>query len=258
MKKIISILLAAIILCTGFAACSKNDVENSGESGKTEILRPVVKDDRSVEKIKASDGKVSYVLDITLPKITDNIPENVAEHINRYILNIREEAIRSAQANAEHARQHMIERDSKTPWQRTITFETVYSSDKYLSVEFTDHFTMLGGETTPTVYAKLFRLEDGTVLSLTDLSKVDEAELKNALVALITERADSSYYPNGTKLNEKQKQAVADSFDPLNFCYSSRGITLYLNKTVVDHSYSGTLCCDFSFSQLRNIIERLK
>lgn len=258
MKKIISILLAAILLCTGFAACSKNDVENNGETGKTEIIRPVVKEDRSVEKIKAEDGKVSYVLDITLPKITDNIPEDVAEHINRYILNIREEAVRSAEANAEHAREYMIEHDTKTPWQRTITFETVYSSDKYLSVEFTDHFTMLGGETTPTVYAKLFELENGTVLSLTDLAKVDEAELKEALVALITEKADSKYYSNGTKLNDKQKQAVADSFDPFNFCYSSRGITLYLNKTVVDHSYSGTLCCDFSFSQLRNLIERLK
>lgn len=259
MKKIISILLSLIILCTGFAACSTNKTINeNNETEKTEIIRPVVKEDRSVEKIKAADGKVSYVLDITLPKITDNIPENVAEHINNYILNIREEAIRSAEANAEHARKHMIEHDSKTPWQRTITFETVYSSDKYLSVEFTDHFTMLGGETTPTVYAKLFKLENGTVLSLADLAKVDEAELKDALVALITEEADNKYYPNGTKLDEKQKQAVADSFDPLNFCYSSRGITLYLNKTVIDHSYSGTLCCEFSFSRLRNIIERLK
>ncbi len=258
MKKIISLLLAAIILCTGFAACSKVDNPDNIETTKTEIIRPVVKENHAVEKIKASDGKVSYVLDITLPKITDNLSEDTAEHINTYIELIREEALVDAQANAEYARAYMLEHDSKTPWQRTITFETVYSSDKHLSIEFTDHFTMLGGETTPTVYAKLFELENGTVLSLEQLANVDENELKEALVPLIIKKADNKYYSDGTKLDEEQKKAIAESFDPFNFCYSSRGITLYLNKLVVDHSYSGTLCCEYSFSELRNIIERIK
>ena len=259
MKKIISILLSVIILCTAFSACSMNDgVKENGETGKTEIIRPVVKENHSVDKIKASDGKVSYILDVTLPEITDNLPEDVAEHINQFIDLIREEALRSAEANAEYARDYMIEHGSKTPWQRTITFETVYSTDKYLSVEFTDRFTMLGGETTPTVYAKLFELENGTVLSLENLAKVNKDELKDALVDLIIKEADSKYYSDGTKLDEKQKQAIAESYNPFNFCYSPRGITLYLNKLVVDHSYSGTFCCEFTFSELRNVIERLK
>ncbi len=258
MKKIISILLSVIILCTGFASCSKVDKNNNGETTKAEIIRPVIKENHSTDKIKASDGKVSYILDVTLPRITDNLPEDVAEHINNYIDLIHEEALRNAEANAEYAREYMIEHGSKTPWQRTITFKTVYSTDKYLSVEFTDHFTMLGGETTPTVFAKLFKLEDGTVLSLENLAKVNKDELKDALVPLITKEADNKYYSDGTKLDEKQKQAIAESFDPFNFCYSPRGITLYLNKLIVDHSYSGTLCCEFTFSELRNIIERLK
>jgi hypothetical protein len=258
MKKFISLILVAVILCAGFSACSVKDSPTvNDETEKTEIVPPVVKENHSVEKIKAADGKVSYVLDITLPEITDNLPENIAEHINLFIELIREEALRNAEANAEYAREYMIEHDTKTPWQRTITFETVYASDKYLSVEITDHFTMLGGQTTPTVYAKLFKLEDGNVLSLNDLAKVDEAELKDALVSLIIREADSKYYPDGKKLNDKQKQAIAESFDPYKFCYTPHGITLYLNKLVVDHSYSGTLCCDFTFTELRNVIEQL-
>ncbi len=258
MKKTISLLLAAIILCAGFSACSKVGNPDKEETSKVEVIPPVVKENRAVEKIKASDGKVSYVLDITLPKITDNLPEYTAEHINSFIELIREEAIRSAEASAEYAREYMLEHDSKTPWQRTITFETVYSSDKHISFEFTDHFTMLGGETTPTVYAKLFELENGTVLSLIELAKVDEEALKGALVPLVINEADKKYYSDGSTLDEEQKQAIAESFNPFNFCYSSKGITLYLNKLVVDHSYSGTLCCEFTFSELRDIIEPLK
>lgn len=260
MKKFISIFLAALILCTGFAACSKDESvnENSESSTVAPIIRPVIKENREVEKIKAADGKVSYILDITLPKITENVSEDVINLIDYYYSEMRNEAIRSAQANAENARNYMKNNsDGKTPWQRTITFETVYSSEKYLSIEITDHFTMLGGQTTPTVSATLFDLENGSALSLTEIAKVDEETLKETVVPLMIRKTVDKFYSDGMELDEDQQQAVADSFNPYSFCYSSRGITVYINKNLVDQSYSGTFCCELTFSDLRNVISRL-
>lgn len=261
MKRIISLLLAAVLILST-AACSKKD-DVTPETGETTTqyvpVLPVIENDNRRHEYKASDGTVSYVLDVTLPKITENVTADVVALLDYYFTDIYNEAVRSANENIENARQFMLDMsNSQTPWQRTISFETTCCTEDIVSFKFTDHFTMLGGKTTPTVYSKMYNVKTGELITLSDLAiDGDEETMLELLLPTIVEKANAEFYADGTELSQEQQQKIKDGFKTVDFCYSSNNsITFFINKTMLDHSYSGTYCCEFAFSELSFIFNQ--
>lgn len=263
MKRFISLLLAVILLFSA-AACSKNDepAPDNGES-TTEYVPtpPIIENDSRHHEYKAADGTVSYVLDVTIPKITGNMTDDIVQLLGYYFDDIYNEAVRSATENVENARKFMLDmNDSKTPWQRTISFETTYCTEDFVSFKFTDHFSMLGGQTTPKVYAKLYNVKTGALVTLSDLNfDGDDETMMELLMPAIIERADKEFYADGRGLSDEQKQSISDEFKTYDFCISgSNSITFFINKTMLDQSYSGTYCCEFALSELNYIFSPLE
>lgn len=262
MKRIISLLLAVILLFSA-AACSKKDdvTPENGESTTVYVpVLPVIENDNRRHEYKAADGTVSYVLDVTIPKITENITADVVDLLDYYFEDIYKEAVRSATENIENARKFMLDMsNSNTPWQRTISFETVYCSEDYVSFKFTDMFSMLGGQTTPKVYAKLYNIKTGALVTLPDFAiDGDEAAMRELLIPAVIDKADKEFYADGRGLTDEQKQSIADEFKTYDFCYSGDYITFFINKTIIDQSYSGTYCCEFIFTELSYIFDSLE
>lgn len=257
-KRIISLLLAVTLLFSA-AACKKND-DVKPENGETTTeyvpTPPVVENEEFHHEYKAADGKVSYILDVTIPKITENVTADVVALLDYYFEDIYNEAVRSATENIENARKFMSDMNKNdTPWQRTISFETVYCTEDFISFKFTDHFSMLGGQNVPKVYAKLYNVRTGEMLNLSDLAiDGDEETMFELLLPVIIEKADREFYPNGLSLSEEQKQTIRDEFKATDFCYSGDSITFFVNKTLLDHSYSGTYKCEFAFSEVNYIL----
>lgn len=257
-KKILSLILAVILLFS-VAACSgnKDDVSENGES-TTEYVPtpPVVKNDSRHHEYKAADGTVSYVLDVSIPKITENVTADVVALLDYYFEDIYNEAVRAATNNVENARDFMLKMtDSKTPWARTIDCETVYCTEDFISIKFTDHFSMMGGQNVPKVYAKLFNVKTGAMLTLSDLAiEGDEETMLDLLLTAIIDKADKEFYANGEPLSDEQKQLIRDNFKTIDFCYDGENITFFVNKTLLDQSYSGTYKCEFAFSEVNYIL----
>lgn len=258
-KRIISLLLAVILLFSA-AACSKNDdvTPDDGET-TTEYVPtpPIIENDNRRNEYKAADGTVSYVLDVTIPKITGNMTDDIVQLLDYYFADIYREAVRSATENVENARKFMLGMsDSKTPWQRTISFETTYCTEDFVSFKFTDHFSMLGGQTTPKVYAKMYNVKTGALVTLADLAiDGDEKTMTEYLLPVIIEKADKEFYADGRGLTDEQKQSISDEFKTYDFCISDDNrITFFINKTMLDQTYSGTYCCEFAFSEVDYIL----
>ncbi len=258
MKRIISLLLAVILLFSA-AACSKNDkvTPDNGETTTQYVpTPPVIENDNRHHEYEAADGTVSYVLDVTIPKITENMTDDIVQLLDYYFADIYREAVRSATENIENARNFMLGMsDSKTPWQRTISFETTYCTEDFVSFRFTDHFSMLGGQTTPKVYAKMYNVRTGALVTLTDIAiDGDEKIMLELLLPEIIRKADKEFYAGVRGLSDEQKQRISDEFKTYDFCLGEDNtITFFINKAMLDQTYSGTYCCEFAFSDLSHI-----
>lgn len=257
-KRIISLLLAAVLLFSAAACSKKDDVPPENDETTTEYVPtpPVVENDNRHHEYKAADGTVSYILDVTIPKITENVTEDVVALLDYYFTDIYDEAVRSASENIENARKFMLDMsDSKTPWKRTISFETVYCTEDFISFKFTDMFSMLGGQTTPKVYAKMYNVKTGALVTLTDLAiDGDEETMFELLLPVIIEKADREFYADGRGLTDEQKQTIQNEFKTYDFCYSGDDITFFISKPMLDQSYSGTYCCEFAFTEVNSVL----
>ena len=249
MKRLTSILLI-FVLIFALASCGKienweehqaekqsvTEASQTTKKAGTTAKPPVVKKDKKSKKFKDENGKTVYVVEVTLPEITKNCDEDVAEFINSVTNKIFDEECEAAEMNVPSASSYMKNSGSKTPWSSKLDFETTYLSGRYVCFIIKKTISYFGIESTvPQYETKCFNVQSGEVCSVWDFACDPslEEEITGFLADYMTKHAPKDFYPEYSGIAQSYVANIKQIFDPNMFYLTDEGIGFYFERSLV-------------------------
>lgn len=264
MKRYISIFLV-ISLCFSFAACSVNgknpDVTSTSAAEATTKAAPAFQTETEEFSKDFTDenGRVVYTVKAQLPKITENVPEDIAEDINRSVYGIFENACEDAESNIENAAKFMDSQNHEIPWARSFDYVINLCSDKYFSITVRDYFTMFGSEELePTQRGYTYDVVRGRLCTLSDFF-YENYSYDNVRQIIIDEficKDVSKVYYDGAELTDEQRSVIYDAVDTENFYLTDSGIGFYFSENAVDPLRYGTFVAHYTWEEIAVVLKR--
>ncbi len=267
LKKLAAALLVFAMLFS-FAACKGDKTDKGpsveGATQKTDAMRyEELKAEAGLEvnyhynELKSDDGVVRFIVKMSLPKFTEKTcTAEMAEVLNHfYESEFYEKDRHFAEINVESAKKHMTKHETDNPWSIQTSFEVRYFDGSYICIVMKRSFSY-GGNATPVITARCFRLSDASSISSNDLyiEDVDEAT-KAIILDTIKERAKTELNPKAN-LTDEQLAKIDTAFDPDRGYYiTDKGITFFLSKSLVDPSQFGTYECFFAWHEVDYIYQ---
>ncbi len=264
MKRYISIFLI-ISLCFSFAACSANEKNPDAVSvSATEEATAPVPVPQTVTEEHSKDfadesGRVVYTVKAKLPKITGNVPEDIAKDINRSVYGIFEDACETAESNIGNAADFMGSQSLETPWARWFDYEINLCSDRYFSITVKDYFTMFGSdEPEPTLTGYTYDVIRGRLCTVSDFF-YEGYSYDNVRQIIIDEficKDVSLNYCDGAELTDEMLNSVNEVFDAENFYLTDSGIGFYFSENAIDPYRYGTFVAHYTWQEIAVVLKR--
>lgn len=267
LKKIAAALLVFAMLF-GFAACKNDKTDKApsveGATQKTDAMvyeelkaQSGLEENYHYSELKSDDGVVRFIVKMTLPKFTEKTcSEDIASVLNYfYETEFYEKDSHFAKINVDSAKKYMTQHETDTPWSIQTSFEVRYFDGSYICIVMKRSFSY-GGNATPVISARCFKLSDGDTCSSNDfyLESVDEAT-KSIILDTIKERAKTELNPKAT-LTDEQLAKIDAAFNPHTGYYITRdGITFFFDKSLVDPSQFGNYECFFAWHEVDYIYQ---
>lgn len=264
MKRCISIFLG-ISLCFSLAACTGKEktpdvTSTSAAEATTEAVPvPLTEAEEYSKDFTDENGRTVYTVRALLPKITGNVPEDIAKDINRSLCGIFEDACETAEINIDNAAEFMDSQNSGTPWARSFDYEVNLCSDKYFSITVRDYFTMFGSEELePAMRGYTFDVARGRLCTLTDFfyENYSYDSVRQIIVDEFICKDVSKIYFEGKELTDEMRTAINEVFDTENFYLTDSGIGFYFSENAVNPQYFGTFVAHYEWQEIAVILKR--
>lgn len=264
MKRYISLILI-LSLCLSFAACSvKNDSNTDGTELSTEIqTTSLPKPDLDVAEYSKDftdeNGRVVYTVKANLPKITGNIPDDIADYLNGVFYSFFEDACESAESNIENATAFMDNQNSQKPWIKSLDYNINLSDGKYFSFTIKDSFSMFGNpEVEPSLTGYVFDIIKGVPCTIRDFMYENSSHdsVKQVLADEFIYNDVAKVLFNDTPLNDEQKEIVFEVFDLGNFYLTDTGIGFYFSSNSINPNYFDTFVTHYTWEDVAVVLKR--
>ena len=243
MKRILSLFMIFTLIFS-LAAC-----KGKGEDETTAVPPPVIEESKHSKEFRDESGRVVFTVDVTLPQITDNCDPKIAEYINGVALDIFNDACDFAESNLESAAK------SRSPWTKSITFETTFLSNRYACFLVSDLFSLYGD--IPTLSTVCFDVRKGERCYLNDFACIPEDPegcfenfVTDTLAPVLPVRFHNPEY-----ITEEVLQKLDQIVDPDNFYLTEKGIGFYFNKHLVHEYLQGNYKATFTWTELTGCYE---
>ncbi len=262
MKRYISIFLI-ISLCLSFAACSANGNTPVTSAVREETTRPAPAFQTAAEEYSKDftdeNGRVVYTVRASLPQITADLPENIADDINRSLYGIFEDACETAESNIKNAAAFMDSQGHEFPWERSFDFEINLCSDRYFSITVRDYFTMFGAdEPVPTLIGYTYDVVRGTKCTFSDFFYENHSydSVKRVIVDEFIGRDIAEVFYDGAELDDEQRSLAYETADTENFYLTDDGIGFYFSKNAFDPEAYGTFVTHYTWEEIAVVLKR--
>lgn len=251
-----------LIFCFSFASCS---AKNPQAPVNIITAAPVVASIRQMplfetvnhsKEFKDENGRVVFTVNASIPEIVSY--DNMASvgTVNIQSLDKFEAACDFAENNIEAAANFM-DSNNTPPWSKKIDFEISFSNGHYVSIVFSEEFSMYGKETEPTFSSLTFDVLTGTQCSLFDFvtNNYSNKETVNIIIDnhLCHDISEKFFY--GQELTDEQQELVHKIFLTENFFLTSNGVSFILNNYWFDAAKNGDFVCSYSWNELSAILK---
>jgi len=247
MKKLISLLLAAVILLA-LCSCGKID-KNGGEDALNKVTGA-----HSRDEFKDSKGKVVSVLEADLPEIDVTDSKGGAAAINTYFEQYKNEILGDMEKNADNVSEYLDRFGFKGPRTTKITYEIYYQSASLLSIIL---YTASGSDpdsANADPQLLTFSLITGSRLSIKEflIDKADE-NYREEMLEGVLKTADRTYSPNAVILSDEKKDLIREAFLEDEFVVSEDYYTFAFSLPYLSEgSREGYYYCDVPVEYIEN------
>lgn len=229
MKKIIAVLMVAVLTLTMFAACGKKDDDSAKKSSTTGYVakQPEFPSKTGTKEFKNESGKIVYKVEYKVPELKgEKYSEATAAIFNNYIEQTYiKPALDFAEINVKNVRENETE-----PRVIKISYEIKYLSDNILSVVFSTAYS----SQSKMLDAKTFNLVEGTVINGEEFFGNDTETVRKAVleyflpqaINLIAETSDMT----DKEIKELAAEKLAKAYDPANIYIRDSYIAFVCNK----------------------------
>ncbi len=271
LKKILSIIMAAVLLLS-LAACSTKDKDNSNKPSdgaeKLQLSTPytdLVEKNKVSKKFKTDNGSVYFKIDFCLPHFdTEDTEVKRASTLlmNAAFEEILDDSVEFAENNvSEVLASRERENSKKLYWERTCDFTVTGENEDYISFLLEFSYSTQSGENA-SVYHKalVFDLESGAQVLLPDFSSLEEYRVRSRLATKICADIANFVTPENEEpryFENIDEPYLFDLISPANFYFSPDGLTVYFDRGLVSPDYRGTAFFTYSFDEVREILDLL-
>lgn len=260
MKRIFSVALVIAVLFSLASCRNINELQNETSAPTTTAAPPVIKEKKQSREFKDENGRTVYVVDVSLPEISENLEQYIIDYINGVTDKFFEDACVQAEKNIPSAAEFMDTQNSDKPWKRTISFETTYVSGYFVSFLIKESLSYYGSSNNdPSVYSKCFMIRDGSPLNAAYFT--DEPDAPETAASYITdlfkERAKTDFYEDGFELSETKLAAFDDAVSLDNFYLTENGMAFFVSRGAIDpYEPSGIYTAEFTWDELAGLFNR--
>ena len=255
MKRIISILLIIAVLFS-FASCH-SITELKTTAPTTTAVPPVVKEKKQKKEFKDEKGRTVYVVDVTLPEISENLEEHIIRYVNDVTDKFFRDACAQAEENIESASEFMDKFNSDKPWKKTISFESTYISGYFVSFLIKESLSYYGTDgNAPSVYSRCFHVQEGNPVNAAYFCEIpdDPETAREYIVDLLKTRAKTDFYFGEFELDESSLAAFDEVVTLENFYLTENGMTFFVGRSAIDpYELSRIYTADFTWDELSGL-----
>ncbi len=260
MKRIISMALIIAVLFS-FASCRNlNEVTEETTAPTTTVAPPVVKEKKQKKEFKDKNGRTVYIVDVTLPEISENLEEYIINYVNDVTDKFYRDACAQAEKNIESASEFMDRFGSDKPWKKTISFEATHVSGYFVSFLIKESLSYYGSDgNNPSVYSRCFHVQEGNPVNaayFTDEPEVPEIAT-GYIIDLLKERAKKDFYADGYKISEENLANFDEAVTLESFYLTENGMTFFVSRGAIDpYELSGLYKAEFTWDELAGLFNR--
>ncbi len=250
--KRIAVFILAMLMILSAAGCSALKADNNGVSGETKKKKPKIKDVSVSEEYKSADGTVSFTFDAVVPTVAEGCAEEIAKDIDFVMNTYVEEARTFVKNNAENAASFMKDNNSKTPWSRSIDYETTYCDANTVCFLLKSSFSLDGSKVNPTYKTYCFNLNNSNRYSALDFARESKEYLLEDILPIIEEQLNKNLYNGSRTLNSVQIESIQNNFDFWNYFVDKDNIYFYIPGEFIDDTVSGYQMIKMPFKDVRD------
>lgn len=263
MKRIFSVVLIIAVLLS-LASCGKirniDELQRETSVPTTTAAPPVVKEKKQKKEFKDKNGRTVYVVDVTLPEISENLEEHIIAYVNDVTDKFFRDACAQAEENIESASAFMDQFNSDKPWKRTISFDATYVSGYFVSFLVKESLSYYGSsDNDPSVYSRCFHVQEGDPVNAAYFTEIpDNPEAaKGYIVDLLRERAQTDFYAGETVLSEESFVAFEEAVTLENFYLTEDGMGFFVSRRAIDpYELSGLYTAEFTWDELAGLFSK--
>ncbi len=261
MKRYLSFAMI-LIFCFSFASCSTKkpqapvNTTTAAPAAASTRQMPLFETVKHSKEFKDENGRVVFTVNASIPEIVSYDNAASVGAVNIQSLEKFEAACDFAESNIEAAANFM-DSNNTPPWSKKIDFEISFSNGHYVSIVFSEEFSMYGKETEPTFSSLTFDILTGNQCSLFDFTtnNYSDKEAVNIIIDnhLCSDISEKFYY--NQELTDEQRELVHNDFLTENFYLTSNGIGFILSNYRFDATKGGDFVCDYSWNELSGILK---
>lgn len=260
MKRIISIALIIAVLFS-FASCRNADeITEETSAPTTTVAPPVVKEKKQRKEFKDENGRTVYVVDVTLPEISENLEEYIINYVNDVTDKFFRDACAMAEENIESASEFMDRFESDKPWKKTISFDATYVSGYFVSFLIKESLSYYGTDgNDPSVYSRCFHVQEGNPVNAAYFTDdPDNPEIaRGYIVDLLREKAKTDFYADGYEISEENLANFDEAVTLESFYLTENGMTFFVGRGEIDpYELSGLYKAEFTWDELSGLFNK--
>ncbi len=244
-----AVFILAVLMILSAAGCSALKADNNGEVQKK---KPKIKDISVSEEYKSADGTISFKFDAVIPTVTEGCSEAIAKDIDFVMNTYVEEARTFVKDNIENAASFMKGNSSKTPWSRSITYETTYSDANTVCFLLKSSFSLDGSKVNPSYKTYCFNLNNSNRYSALDFARESEEYLLEDILPIIEKQLNENLYNGSRALNSAQLESIRNNFDFWNYYIDKDNIYFYISGEIIDDTVNGYQMVKMPFKEVKD------
>ncbi len=255
-------LIIAVLL--SFASCGKirniEELREETSAPTSTVAPPVVKEKKQKKEFKDKNGRTVYVVDVTLPEISESLEENIIRYVNDVTDKFFRDACAQAEQNIDSASEFMDKFNSDKPWKKTISFEATYVSGYFVSFLIKESLSYYGSDgNDPSVYSRCFHVQEGNPVNaayFTD-NPDDPVTAKEYVVELLRNSAKTDFYELGLELDEAKLAAFEEAVTLENFYLTEDGMTFFVVRRAIDpYELLGIYTAEYTWDDLSGLFNK--
>lgn len=255
MKRLISMALIIAVLFS-FASCNKI-TELKTTAPPATAAPPVVKEKKQKKEFKDENGRTVYVVDVTLPEISENLEEHIIRYVNDVTDKFFRDACAQAEENIKSASEFMDNFNSDKPWKKTISFDATYVSGYFVSFLIKESLSYYGTDgNDPSVYSRCFHVQEGNPVNAAYFCEIpdDPETARGYIVELLRTRAKTEFYLGVSELSETSLDAFDEAVTLNNFYLTEDGMNFFVVRSAIDpYEVSGIYTAEFTWDELAGL-----